>query len=54
MTSAAYIANGKEAAKAYNQPFIQAFPNLRFDILHTVANDDTVVYMWSGSGRAYA
>jgi steroid delta-isomerase-like uncharacterized protein len=41
---------GKEAAKAYNAPFLTAFPNLRFDITCTVANGNTVVYLWNGVG----
>jgi steroid delta-isomerase-like uncharacterized protein len=43
-------ANGKAAAKEYNAPFITAFPDLRFDILRTMANGDTVVYVWNGVG----
>jgi steroid delta-isomerase-like uncharacterized protein len=42
--------NGKQAAKAYNAPFIIAFPDLHFDILRTVADDDTVIYVWSAKG----
>jgi len=42
--------HGKEAAKAYNAPFLVAFPDLRFDIIRTVADGDTVVYVWSGKG----
>jgi steroid delta-isomerase-like uncharacterized protein len=41
---------GKEAAKAYNMPLIAAFPDLRFDILRTMTNGDTVIYVWNGKG----
>jgi steroid delta-isomerase-like uncharacterized protein len=42
--------NGKEAAKAYNAPFLIAFSDLHFDILRTVAEGDTVVYVWNATG----
>jgi predicted ester cyclase len=41
---------GKEAAKAYNAPFSPAFPDLHFDILQTLANGDTVIYVWNAKG----
>jgi steroid delta-isomerase-like uncharacterized protein len=42
--------NGKEAAKAYNAPFLVAFSDLHFEVLRTVAEGDTVVYVWRATG----
>jgi steroid delta-isomerase-like uncharacterized protein len=42
--------NGKAAAKAYNAPFLVAFSDLHFDVLQTVAEGDTVVYVWRATG----
>jgi steroid delta-isomerase-like uncharacterized protein len=42
--------SGKEAAKAYNDPFMIAFPDLHFDILRTLSAGDTIVYVWSATG----
>ena len=43
-------AMNKEQAKAYNQPFISAFPDLRFDVQRTLADGDFVVIHWMASG----
>jgi ketosteroid isomerase-like protein len=42
--------NGKDAAKAYNAPFLIAFSDLHFEVLRTVAEGDTVVYVWNATG----
>jgi steroid delta-isomerase-like uncharacterized protein len=42
--------NGKDAAKAYNAPFLTAFSDLHFEVLRTVAEGDTVVYVWNATG----
>jgi predicted ester cyclase len=34
---------GREAARAYNAPFIDAFPDLRFTVQRTIVQGDTVV-----------
>ena len=34
---------GRDAARAYNAPFAAAFPDLRFDVLRTIVQGDTVV-----------
>ena len=39
-----------EQAEAYVQGFIDAFPDLHFDIRHTIAQGDFVVVNWIGSG----
>jgi steroid delta-isomerase-like uncharacterized protein len=41
---------GKDAASAYNAPFLTAFSDLHFEVLRTVAEGDTVVYIWSATG----
>ena len=40
----------KDAAWAYVQGFMTAFPDLHFDVMHTVAQDESVVLMWTGTG----
>jgi predicted ester cyclase len=40
----------REQAKAYNQGFITAFPDLHFDVRLTVAQGDNVVVNWVGTG----
>jgi steroid delta-isomerase-like uncharacterized protein len=42
--------HGKQAAKAYNAPFLIAFSDLHFEVLRTVAEGDTVVYVWNATG----
>ena len=37
-------------ARAYNQGFIDAFPDLHFDLRQMVAQDDYVVINWVASG----
>ena len=37
-------------AEAYVQGFMEAFPDLHFDIRHTIAQGDFVVVNWIGSG----
>lgn len=39
-----------EAMRAYTQGFIQAFPDLRFDITRTLAEGDQVVVHWVANG----
>ncbi len=41
---------GKEAARAYNAPFLMAFSDLNFQIHQVFEKDDTVVYTWTGAG----
>jgi steroid delta-isomerase-like uncharacterized protein len=40
----------QEQAAMYNQAFVVAFPDLRFDVHRIIANGDTVVIHWTGSG----
>lgn len=40
----------KEQARAYNQPFISAFPDLHFNVLRTLVDGDYVVIHWMASG----
>lgn len=41
---------GREAARAYVQGFIDAFPDLHFDLTHKIAQGDFVVVNWVGTG----
>ena len=41
---------GKEQAKAYNQAFVVAFPDLKFSVHHSIANGNTVALHWTGTG----
>ena len=41
---------GKEAARAYNAPFLTAFSDLNFQINQVFEKGDTVVYAWTGAG----
>jgi predicted ester cyclase len=36
--------------RAYNQSFIDAFPDLHFELRHRIAQGDFVVINWMGSG----
>ncbi len=40
----------REQAKALNEGFLKAFPDLRFDITLTIAQGDYVVTHWTGAG----
>jgi steroid delta-isomerase-like uncharacterized protein len=40
----------EEQSRAYNQSFIDAFPDLHFEIRHRIAQGDFVVLNWVGSG----
>jgi steroid delta-isomerase-like uncharacterized protein len=42
--------HGKDAASAYNAPFLTAFSDLHFEVLRTVVEGDTVVYVWNATG----
>lgn len=39
-----------EQLNAYTQGFVDAFPDLHFDIRHKIAQGDFVVFNWVGSG----
>jgi len=41
---------GKEAAKAYNAPFIVAFSDLNFQTHRVVEDGNTVIYTWTAKG----
>jgi predicted ester cyclase len=43
-------AQNREAARAYVQGFIDAFPDLHFELTHKIAQGDFVVVNWVGSG----
>lgn len=40
----------KEQTWAYVQGFLTAFPDLHFDVMHAVAEGDSVVLHWTGTG----
>ena len=40
----------EEESQAYNQGFLDAFPDLHFEIRHRIAQGDFVVINWVGTG----
>jgi steroid delta-isomerase-like uncharacterized protein len=40
----------QEQAAMFNQAFLVAFPDLRFDVHRVIANDEAVVVQWTGIG----
>jgi predicted ester cyclase len=40
----------REQARMFNQAFLNAFPDLRFEIHRVIADGDTIAIHWSGSG----
>ena len=40
----------KEVARMYNEGFLPAFPDLHFDVQHTIANGSVVVTHWTATG----
>lgn len=40
----------KDVALMYNSAFLPAFPDLHFDVIRTIANDDCVVTHWTATG----
>lgn len=41
---------GKAQARAFNQAFLVAFPDLNFTLHKAIANGESVVLHWTGSG----
>ena len=40
----------RERGLAYNQTFLDAFPDLHFDVTHAISQGDFVVVQWVGTG----